>query len=308
MVMQWILALILIFQQVVLPDTLKIEQQGEQIEIVNRSELIYPLPGVPIINQDKVKSLMDHIDKRIGQPPVNASLDGSGHIIPERTGVKLDRLRFNEKVYGFIFEGELSVLEVPLITTYPKLDSELLSAIKSKRIGQYATYYNFNNKNRSHNIALAAKGINNHVVFPGERFSFNEIVGKRTKERGYMRAPVIVRGEIYEDVGGGICQVSSTLFNAADRAGLRIVKRYSHSRHVPYVPPGRDATVSWYGPDFVFQNDYNQPILIRSFAHAGQMSIAIYSSDVINDKPREVPSASKTLPEEINIEMDVNSR
>lgn len=92
----------------------------------------------------------------------------------------------------------------------------------------------------------------------------------RTPDKGYMKAPVIVRGELSEGVGGGICQVSSTLFNAVDRAGLEIVQRYSHSRRVPYVPPGRDATVSWGGPDLRFQNKYNQPVLIRAKQHGGR--------------------------------------
>ena len=85
-----------------------------------------------------------------------------------------------------------------------------------------------------------------------------------------MPAKIIVRGEFSEGIGGGICQISSTLYNAVDRAGLKIVERYSHSRSVPYVPPGRDATVNWGGPDFSFKNNYNQPILIRAQALPGQ--------------------------------------
>lgn len=125
-------------------------------------------------------------------------------------------------------------------------------------------------------------------------------------EKGYQRAKVIVRGEVSEGIGGGICQISSTLFNAADRAGLQIVQRYSHSRSVPYVPPGRDATVSWYGPDFVFQNKYEYPVLIRAVVYGGQISIMLYSSDEIKNKPRGVPSASKRLPEEVPADQDVH--
>ncbi len=84
---------------------------------------------------------------------------------------------------------------------------------------------------------MAAEAIDNHVVFPGESFSFNETVGERTKEKGYQRAPVIIEGELAEDIGGGICQVSSTLYNAVDIDGMEIVERYSHSRSVPYVRP-----------------------------------------------------------------------
>lgn len=96
--------------------------------------------------------------------------------------------------------------------------------------------------------------------------------------------------------------MSSTLFNAVDRAGLQIVQRYSHTRSVPYVPPGRDATVSWGGPDFRFQNQYNQPILIRAKRYGGSMIITLYSSDVINSKLRKIPKVPSRIPKEINAE------
>lgn len=304
--MHIILAILLLFTGVEIPENLMVELEGESIANVNRSHYTQPLPGVPIVIEKRLNQLMDEIEMRVRRDPVNASLDGNGRILSEKTGSKLDRGAFILQFHQFIYEGAPAKVQVPLMPIYPKVDSELLSAIKVKKIGQYSTYYNSNNKNRSYNIGLSAKAINNHVVFPGESFSFNGVVGKRTKEKGYLRAPVIVRGEVSEDIGGGICQTSSTLFNAVDRAGLQIIKRYSHSKNVPYVPSGRDATVSWYGPDFVFQNKYSQPILIRAFANAGTISIAIYSSDDINVKNREVPNASRKLPEEIRTEMDAS--
>lgn len=287
---------------------LTIEHRGQSIAEAKVSDYTLPLPGVPIIDESKVMRFIEKVEKLVYIPPVDAALNGGGGIIQEQTGYKLDRSLFEERLYGYIFEGGSQVLEAPLVPIYPRVDSELISSIKTKMIGQYRTYYNSRNKNRSHNISLAAKAINNRVVFPNENFSFNETVGKRTEAKGYMRAPVIVRGEVSEGIGGGICQISSTLFNAADRAGLQIVNRYSHSRNVPYVPPGRDATVSWQGPDFVFKNKYNQPILIRAYAQNGMASIMIYSDETVNDKPREVPSASKKLPEEIKTEMNTAGR
>lgn len=184
-------------------------------------------------------------------------------------------------------------MEVPKLVIHPKVDSELLANLHVRQLSSYVTYFNIKNEERSQNIALAAEALDSHVVFPGEVFSFNDTVGERTAEKGYLPAPVIVKGELYEGVGGGICQVSSTLFNAVDIAGVEILQRYSHSRRVSYVPPGRDAAVSWYGPDFTFRNIHNQPVLIRAAVTGNSLLIRIYSSDVINYEKREVPSAPK---------------
>jgi vancomycin resistance protein YoaR len=290
-----------------LPKSMTIVYQGQPVATVDRKQFTIAELGVPFVHEAQLDKLTADIASRTDRPAVNAKLDAAGRILSEKTGARLDRTQLAETVYRFLIEGGYTKAEVPQLPVYPKVDSELLAQIKEKAIGHYATYYNSNNKNRSHNISLAASAINNTVVFPGETFSFNAVVGRRTTEKGYMRAPVIVRGEVSEDIGGGICQISSTLFNAADRAGLHIVQRYSHSRHVPYVPPGRDATVSWHGPDFVFQNKYSLPILIRAFAQHGQVHISIYSNELIHYKPREVPHASKQLPEEVRAERGVQS-
>ncbi|MCR2804846.1 VanW family protein [Paenibacillus soyae] len=303
----WFAVLLAMMQWTIPGPNATITSNGAAVaEEVARESYWASIPGFPLVDDEKLDKLMASVAAKVETKPINASLDASGRIVPERRGTKLERTAFKKRFYGYMLEGEPTRIEVPLRSVYPRVDSEILSAIKVRYIGQYVTYFNSRNANRSANIGLAAKALNNQVVFPGERFSFNQSVGKRTKEKGYQRAPVIVRGELYEDIGGGICQVSSTLFNAADRAGLKIVERYSHSRSVRYVPPGRDATVSWYGPDFVFENPYDQPILIRAFVSPGAVQIVICSSEHLELRPREVPGASKVLPEEVRVnERDV---
>ncbi|MBM7619970.1 vancomycin resistance protein YoaR [Bacillus tianshenii] len=304
MIQIWLAGLLLLAQPVGhSSNSLIITQEGQQITTMEREEFAMPLPGTPIINDDKYKEFVEMLDQKIYRAPQNAVINEHGGIASEKIGYKLNRRAFKEKFYEYFYSNGPAKMEVPLSEIYPRVDSELLSNIRIKQIGQYVTYFNSYNKSRSHNIFLAANAIDNHVIFPNETFSFNKVVGKRTIEKGYLRAPIIVRGELSEGVGGGICQVSSTLYNAVDRAGLKIVERYSHSRNVPYVPAGRDATVSWYGPDFRFQNQYNQPILIRAKRYGGSMIVTLYSSDVINYEPRVVPRAASTLPEEINIEL-----
>ena len=270
-------------------DHLIITKDGQTVTIINREEFTFPQTGLPLINTSKYRSFLDKLDNQISIAPENASLDPNGMIIPERTGSRIHRQAFTEQFYSYFFSPQKAKMEIPILKVYPPVDSELLSDIRSMRIGRYVTSFNPQNKKRSNNIQLATKAINNHVVFPGETFSFNKVVGKRTAAKGYLRAPVIVRGEFSEDIGGGICQVSSTLYNAVDNAGVKIVERFSHSRKVPYIPPGRDATVSWYGPDFEFKNNYNQPILIRASTLGHLLIIKVYSSENINYLPRKVP-------------------
>lgn len=283
----WMLSiLLLIHPQNGLP--LQIKENDDTLAIVNRKDITLPMPGLELVDPFKYEQLLSQIEQQIEVKPEDATLSDSGNIIPEKVGSKLNRHAFTEQFFQYYFNNRLSTLEVPKIRVYPKVDSELLSIIRTKRIGQYITYFNSRNKARSNNIALAVEAINNEVVFPGEIFSFNKVVGQRTVEKGYMKAPEIVKGELIEGIGGGICQVSSTLFNAVDYSGVTMVERFSHSKHVPYVPPGRDATVSWYGPDFSFKNEYNQPILIRAKVIGGMVIVFVYSSEDINYQPRKI--------------------
>ncbi|WP_174613048.1 VanW family protein [Virgibacillus ihumii] len=255
--------------------------EGDAVEQLDREDFKLSYVDELFINDAKLKVQMDVLDEKIHKNPVNAKLNDDGEIIPEKPGLRLDRNTFRQLFHEYFYTGKKMKTELPVEKVYPRVDSELIAEIREQKIGDYVTYFKPSNKERSHNIDLAAEAINNHVVFPGETFSFNRVVGKRTKEKGYKRAPVIVKGELSEDIGGGICQVSSTLYNAVDLKGIQITERYSHSRRVPYVPPGRDATVSWYGPDFEFKNNYKRPLLIRAFARNGKMLVSIYSSDAL---------------------------
>ncbi|MDF2659686.1 MAG: hypothetical protein K0Q94_2477 [Paenibacillus sp.] len=300
----WMIGLLLLVQQVNAPGEAVIQHEGQRMATAVRNE--YTLPGQSMVDGDRLGRLMDELDRKMYRAPENARIGANGRIEKEQPGYRLNRTAFEERFYSYFYGTGPSVIDLPRTALYPKVDSELLANVRVKPIGHYVTYYNSNNKNRMHNISTAVKAINNHVLFPGELFSFNQVVGERTEKRGYLKAPVIVRGELAEGIGGGICQVSSTLFNAADRAGMHIVQRYSHSRNVPYVLPGRDATVSWNGPDFTFMNKYNQPVLIRAFTGGGSLFVSLYSSDVIEYKPREVPSTAVRIPEEISIETDAD--
>ena len=144
-------------------------------------------------------------------------------------------------------------------------------------LGQFSTEFNTKEKNRSHNIRLAATAINRYVVPPGATFSYNYVVGDTNKARGYKKSTIFIKGEKFTSYGGGVCQVSTTLYNAAARAGMTIVERHDHSRPVPYAKAGQEAATSYGGIDFKFTNTLPFPIMITSYVEKGTVSVALHA-------------------------------
>ncbi|MBR1408489.1 MAG: VanW family protein [Clostridia bacterium] len=131
-------------------------------------------------------------------------------------------------------------------------------------------------RDRNTNISISAAALNGKVVAPGEQLSFNNSTGKRTGEKGYREAGAIAGGVLVDDTGGGVCQTSSTLFNAVVRADLEIVKRYAHSWPSSYVPKGEDATVNWPSRDFIFRNSSEYPVFLLSWYKDRMVTVEVY--------------------------------
>ncbi len=260
-------------------DQMIIYKEDSKPIVIEKNTLFHEWIGSPFYDEDQLGELMNKVDTSISKLPQNAYLEEGGAIKEGVNGYRLNKEKFQVKMLQTMYQEGTTWINPDVKIDYPRVNSELLASIRRKQIGAFVTHFRKANLERTSNIVLAAEAINNTVVFPGEKFSFNQTVGKRTKEKGYLPAPIIIRGELSEGIGGGICQVSSTLFNAVDQAGVQIVERYSHSRSVPYVKPGRDATVSWYGPDFSFRNDRHQPLLIRAKVVEGSVVIRIFSSE-----------------------------
>lgn len=166
---------------------------------------------------------------------------------------------------------------IPLKTLYPNVTTnEIGREAFPDLLATYSTSYASSNANRSTNIALAASKINGTVLMPGEEFSFNGTVGKRTASAGFKTATVYSNGQVTTDYGGGICQVSSTLYNSVLRANLEITNRVNHTFTVGYVPIGLDATVSWGAPDFKFKNSRNYPVKIVATTSNKRLTISVY--------------------------------
>lgn len=193
-----------------------------------------------------------------------------------------------------IISEEKEAYTIPLKITEPKVKIEDLGdKLFKQTLSKYTTIFDAGVKNRAHNIALAAKTINGTILLPGETFSYNGILGNTNKEKGYKLGTAYVAGKVVESYGGGICQVSSTLYNSVLYANLEIVERYNHSYVVNYVPAGRDATVAYGGKDFKFKNSRNYPIKIVASAKNGVVSISIMG--IKEEKEYEVVLTSTVL-------------
>ena len=177
-----------------------------------------------------------------------------------RTGIEFDADEA-KKLWDKAENGE--TVEIPLTVTQPKYTTEQLDKMLfADKLGSQTTGYKSSNANRATNVELAAKKINGYILNPGETFSYNTVVGKRTTEAGFKSASAYSGGQVVQSIGGGICQTSSTLYCAVLYANLEIVTRSEHGFAVSYVPWGMDATVSWGGPEFKFKNNREFPIKI----------------------------------------------
>jgi vancomycin resistance protein YoaR len=144
-------------------------------------------------------------------------------------------------------------------------------------VGSYTTTYG-GTEGRLHNVALVARLIDGALVAPGARFSFNQTTGERNAAKGFEEAPVIINGELESGIGGGVCQVSTTVFNAAFEAGLSIEKRTNHALYISHYPLGRDATVNYPDLDLVFRNDTDHWLLLRTFVGTGSLTVNLYGT------------------------------
>jgi len=161
-----------------------------------------------------------------------------------------------------------------------KAKEQKKSESKFKLIGKSTTPLLDKSESRLNNIDLASKKIDKKVINPGEEFSFNAVVGRRTEAKGYEEAPIIIKTKkgpkTDYDIGGGICQISTTLYNAAEEAGLKITERHEHSKDVGYVEKGEDATVSYGTADFKFVNNRKNPVVIRILRGKNTLTVKLY--------------------------------
>ena len=266
---------------------------------------------------EKVDALLDEIYKDGSDPQESYTLDTSG--LDEKVkaeaaacGAKWDKKakngsidKFDAASGKFVFAGE----ENGFAIDQDKLAADISQALKDKKFDakitatgsdvapeisaasakeKYKTISSFTtnttaNQNRNTNVRLAAEAINGTVIKPGQEFSFNGTVGQRTEAKGYKGAAGYNTGEVVQEIGGGVCQVSTTLYNAVFQAGLKISSRRSHTFEPSYVTPGRDATVSWDQPDFKFINNSSTAIGLRASYADQKVTVSVYGIPILED-------------------------
>lgn len=152
-------------------------------------------------------------------------------------------------------------------------------------IASFTTNFTYVDEGRVANLTVASRSISGSIIMPGEVFSFFDVVGECTVPKGYRESKIFLQGEIAEGIGGGICQVSSTLYNAALLSGMKITERYAHSMKVSYVQPGRDATVSYGYLDLKFSNPYDHPVKIIAEMAGGKLTFTFYCEHKVIKTP-----------------------
>ncbi len=268
-----------------------LDAEGLKNSIINNvrhgltEDLIFPFT---VKEPDKLD--FDKIREEIECDPSDAVLNNEDllnpFVIPEVYGIRLEQSEVDAVLEARSNDLTKSSFVIPLTVIEP----EILSSEVGYRepfcdtLAHVTTSLNLGNKPRTKNVELAISFVNGKILMPGEEFSYNDVVGERTYARGFKDAKIYVQGEVVDGVGGGICQVSTTLYMAALRADLEITERRNHRFTVDYAPLGEDATVVYGQVDFKFKNNTEYPIRIDCALKENKVDLSIMGNQVTENK------------------------
>jgi vancomycin resistance protein YoaR len=226
-------------------------------------------------------SFFVRLDRTIERPARDATFEpvASGvRLVPARKGREVDVPGTARSILRAALSPTNRLAHLALVRTTPQLTTaEAKTRGIREVVGTYTTEYG-GIANRIHNVQLVAHLIDGHFIPPHQEFSFNHTTGSRDASKGFLEAPVIINGELQNGLGGGVCQVSTTVFNAAYEAGLRITSRTNHALYISHYPLGRDATVNYPDTDLRFVNDTGHWLLLRSFVGASSLTVTLYGT------------------------------
>lgn len=265
-------------------------------------------------DEELLDAKLTEVAEEFDQEAVDSTVvrkNGRFIISDEQTGLAMDKEKTAKNVAKVMETRMSGKADIVAEVTEPKVTAEDNSHV-TDLIGTYYTTYSNSDKNRNNNLAVGCNYINGTIVAPGEVFSANANLGSQTAAGGYKNAGVYVNGKVEQGMAGGVCQVTSTLYNAAILAELDIVERSPHSMTVGYVPLGRDAAVAGTYKDLKFRNNTEYPIMIEAYASGGKLVMNIYGHEVHSssrkiefetvyegtiDKPAEIVKKDPEMPE-----------
>ena len=226
--------------------------------------------------------ILDRLTKLVDRPARDATFslgaDSLPLVVPSLLGRTLDRAATEQSILRAAAAPADRVGELVVTTALPKRTTAQATAMGiTEVVGSYETTYG-GIANRLHNVRLVAELVDDHYIAPGATFSFNRTTGERSAKRGFLEAPVIINGELLSGIGGGVCQVSTTVFNAAFEAGVPITERTNHALYISHYPLARDATVDYPGTDLQFKNDTGHWIWLRAFIGSSSLRVTLFGT------------------------------
>jgi vancomycin resistance protein YoaR len=225
------------------------------------------------------------LGRRVEKPAQDATFavhGGRVSVVPAKPGIRLDAVGTAAALLQAALkrQPDLRIARLPVQESEAKLSTDAARAMHiTASVSNYTTLYG-GIPNRIHNVELVAHLVDGTLIAPGATFSFNQTTGDRNAAKGFLEAPVIVNGELTTGLGGGVCQVSTTVFNAAFEAGLKIVERTNHALYISHYPQGRDATVDYPSVDLKFVNDTGNWLLLRTFVSSSSLTVGLYGTPV----------------------------
>lgn len=261
-------------------------------------------------NENKLALFFDEWREAIDKSPQNAALSlVTGSIIPQQPGRKLEVEALKPLVLQAMRREDVVRVPLPVTPLYPEVTTADLEHTGLKEFwATFATSFDASDINRSANIRISARKLNGYIVYPGQTFSFNEVVGPRDKEHGFKEALEIVDGEFVPGIGGGVCQLSSTLYNAVLLSNLAIVERSNHSKPLGYVGLGRDATVAYGVLDFKFLNNTSSPVMIMAETEKDRLMVGIVGQRPLTEKVEIISANRQVIPPPVVKKQDPDLR
>lgn len=259
-------------------------------------------------DEDKLKNYIDNLKQNINKDSVNAKIktrNGAINITPHIDGTEIKSNDLEKAIVNNLNSRSYEDIIIPVDTIKPNITSNYLSQINTV-LGRFETKFNNKVEGRSYNIKLGTYKVNGILLNPGEEFSFNNLTGKRGKKQGFKEAPIIINGELEDGIAGGVCQVSSTLYNSVLYSGLQITQVRNHSIPSAYIEKGRDATLVYGRIDLKFKNNYTHPVYVENIVEKNKVISTIYGN--LNDKMdiRIITDITKTIPNKVVFETDEN--